>query len=248
MKSLKELVEESFIKKLDYKRTCLFLRGVIKSYCDVNIYNKKNLPDKSAVLAFNHSTVLDGGMVSVIFSTFHKKTHFWVQYEGVYEVRPDFVKNIEQIPVKVENKMSNFKYFLNTTIKMSLDYMYNTNDYICIFPQGSMSNKNYENEVHSGIAYLIERYEKKYNEEKQVVPMGLYIKDEDKEIINKYGGLKRIKLWNFFVKNFHKKIGYHINIGEPLYLSDLEGDKNKKSEIILEKCKELRDEIKYKVS
>ncbi len=246
MKILKE-IEESLLRKLDYERTGIILRGIMKFYFNINTYNEKNLPDTSSVIALNHATLLDGGIVSSVLSTMKKKAHFWIQYEDVYEERPDLLRRIEQIPVKVENKISNFRYFFNTTLKMSLDYLHNTNDYIGIFPQGPMSKKNNKDEVHSGIVYLIKKYKRVYNKEKPVIPIGLYVKDKDKDIINKYGGMKEIKIRSFLIENIYKKMDYYINIGEPLYLSDLEGDKKEKSEIIISKCKELSDEIKDKI-
>ncbi len=222
-------------------RTAHILLNTIGLPCfNPKIYGKENIPKESSILVANHATSLDGILVSMFTK---KQIHFWIQYENVYEKNPKLLESIGEIPVKV--KELDIKFWKNITLKRSLFYLKNTNDFIGIFPEGPMEKLN-KNKTYRGAINLACEYEKIHKNRKKIVPVGLWVPEKYNEKINKYtSGFDSKKVINVLKENTFRRIPYYAFFGEGIEVKSCNSKEQKKlAKDIFERCERLVDKLK----
>jgi 1-acyl-sn-glycerol-3-phosphate acyltransferase len=228
-----------------YQKTCygagwLLCNALGSLFLKPKIYGKENIPKESAILVASHATNLDGLFISMFIK---KQIHFWIQYENVYEKNPKLLDSIGEIPVKV--KEIDIKFWKDITLYKSLFYLKNTNDLIGVFPEGPAALTN-NNKVYRGAVNLACKYNEKYGKTKKIVPGGLWVHDEDKKRLEKYGsGVNLKKGIEIISENISRKIQYHALFGEAIEIKNFSPKEQKElARYLLKECNSLVNIIK----
>lgn len=230
-----------------------------KRYFDTKLNGAENLPEGSAVLAFNHCFGLDGIFTCV---SFPRQIHHMIQFEGVYN-RNAYNRlclwGVGFIPVSVgevdENKITKKGSIDDArnirALKRAEDYLKSYSDFVGIFIDGPASrlldenNKPIERErrMASGSAALVAIASKR-----PIVPVGLYMPEDMQEKLWEFGydrHKQNIRFLKARKKSLEQQgetglIKYNINIGKPIYPESLEGNNSQKRK---ELTRLIKDEI-----
>lgn len=225
-------------------------------YFNIGVSGLEKLPEGSAVLAFNHTFGLDGIFTCVGFP---RQIHHLIQFEGVYNRSPYnqlCLWALGFIPVSVgvldENKKVKIKSIneiMNThALKRSEDYLRTYRDFVGIFIDGPASRLldeantpiQKEQRIASGSAAHIA-----IASNKPLVPVGTFMPEDLGKRLWEFGYDKHKKNIRYLENRKRKLIKqgceylipYEINIGEPIYPDELEGNISQKRKRLTELVK-----------
>lgn len=244
---------KSIIEKTVYSAGKLAYGIGAQKYFDIKINGKDNLPESSAVLAFNHTFGLDG-----IFTctSIPRQIHQLIQFEGVYNrnlYRTLGLWSFGFIPVSVGgisetgmidetsiNKQMNLR-----AIKRSIDYLKSYDDFVGIFIDGPANRlidqngkplpKSQRKSSESAATIAL-------NSGKPIVPIGLWMPENLAERLWEFGYDKQKENMNYLKsrkiqladRGENYLIPYQINIGKPIDPKNIEGKNSEKRKMLTE--------------
>jgi 1-acyl-sn-glycerol-3-phosphate acyltransferase len=242
------------VERACYSLAKKFATKKAEGYFNVSVNGIENIPESSAILAFNHTFGLDGA-----FTCMHlpKQVHQLIQFEGVYNKK---FKNrlygwaVGFIPVSVgeideQNKITNINERVNLrAMTRARDYLKSYNDFIGIFidgpacrlysPDGKILKKNQRTASESAAMLSIIT-------KKPIVPIGLWMPEPIAEKLWEFGYDKEKENTEYIqkrkaeliLKNYDFLIPYQINIGQPIYPENLDCPKKEKRQKLTELVK-----------
>lgn len=249
-------LKRAFIENPGYYSVGNIVKYLLNYHLDIYLIGRENLPKYPAIVVPNHTTCVDGSLLGIYLKDLGRRTNFLVQGEGLYSSTPgeseEKQKSMQKmlkfflwvggmIPVGMDKRSSEFIAF--ERIREHLEYGRNN---IGVFSEGSSKNliipnaggqmisieerKHYKTAARLAIEYDI-----------PIVPIGLRITENIEKVSGKYGFFNIGESWKFVRDYYHKhgKIPYCINMGKPLWDSQIGN--------IGERRKELTERVRQEV-
>jgi 1-acyl-sn-glycerol-3-phosphate acyltransferase len=210
------------MKNLAYWVPRRILSGVRNYILDWVSVQVGNIPEGSYVAVPHHNTGFDGVLVSTLIN---EKTHFWIQFERVFNSNWKKVLDLlEEIPIKINGGVD--RESLEDAIKQSRHYLKQGRQVVGVFNDGPSANLRFNGRIleleerpnYTGAAYLAKLADV------PVVPISLWCPQDFREkfwawkqgasLGDRTGGSKFRELC--LERLFGEKQPYRVWFGEPL--------------------------------